>query len=177
MRILAVVWGVLEATLFFIVPDVLLSLVAVNRPARALRVSCWTMAGALVGGAMMYGWGVQDSDRALAIVERLPAISEPMVQGVTVELQEQGLSSAVFGAWRGVPYKIYAVQAHATGHGLLPFLLISIPARWLRFFAVGALGAIIGRRLPKAWEPRKKRRLLLVLWIIFYTGFFSFMPN
>src|SRR5437868_1692315 len=60
----ALAWGYAEATLFFLVPDVLLSWVALRDP-RAAGVACfWALAGALLGGATMYAWGAADPGTA-----------------------------------------------------------------------------------------------------------------
>jgi hypothetical protein len=177
LRALAVVWGLLEATLFFIVPDVLLSLVAVQKPGNALKLSLWVVAGSLVGGALMYGWGLHNPEQALAAVDRVPAISASMVDGVATDLERQGLVATVWGAWRGVPYKVYAAQASSVGFGLGAFLMITVPARLLRFLAIIALARFLARSMPNAWTPAQRRRCLAALWMIFYTGFFLLMPN
>jgi membrane protein YqaA with SNARE-associated domain len=50
----AALWGFAEATLFFIVPDVLLSIIAVRRGRRPAWIAmAWTIAGAIAGGALM----------------------------------------------------------------------------------------------------------------------------
>jgi membrane protein YqaA with SNARE-associated domain len=73
---LALFWGFAEATLFFIVPDVLLSAIAVWRGRRsALHGTAWTIAGAVLGGLLMYGWSVCDFLGVVAMLDRLPAIS------------------------------------------------------------------------------------------------------
>src|SRR5437667_439728 len=48
-------WGFAEATLFFIVPDVLLGAVALFAPRAAPRLLAFTLAGALVG-FLARGW-------------------------------------------------------------------------------------------------------------------------
>ena len=49
-EILAALWGFAESTLFFIVPDVLLTWLALSLPRRALRACYWALGGALAGG-------------------------------------------------------------------------------------------------------------------------------
>ena len=48
---LAFFWGFAEGTLFFVVPDVVISLVAIVRPRSAWRHVVAAIAGALLGGA------------------------------------------------------------------------------------------------------------------------------
>ena len=45
----AAVWGFAEATLFFIVPDVLLSWIALHAPRKALVACLWAVVGAPSG--------------------------------------------------------------------------------------------------------------------------------
>ena len=61
LDIAAFLWGVAEATLFFFVPDVLLSYIGVKRGVRAtVRASIIAAAGAAIGGAFMYLWSAVD---------------------------------------------------------------------------------------------------------------------
>jgi len=50
----AAAWGLAEATLFFIVPDVLLSWLAAFRPRVAWPAVLTCLVGALAGGVIMY---------------------------------------------------------------------------------------------------------------------------
>ncbi|MCA9003170.1 MAG: hypothetical protein KDB61_14700 [Planctomycetes bacterium] len=176
MRVLALAWGFLEATLFFIVPDVLLSLVGLKRPQHAFALSFLVLLGALAGGALMYGWSVHDSAQALAWVERVPAIGPGLLDGVAVDLERQGPVATVWGAWRGVPYKAFAVQAPVVGVGPAGFLLVSIPARLLRFWAIIGLARLVGGCLPSAWTRAGRLRFVLGIWAVFYAWYFWVMP-
>ena len=57
--VLAAVWGFSEATLFFIVPDVIVGLIALHHPRKALWAGGAAVAGACVGGALLYAVGSQ----------------------------------------------------------------------------------------------------------------------
>jgi hypothetical protein len=50
---IAALWGLAEATLFFIVPDVWLTLITVWSPRKALIACLFALLGALAGGALM----------------------------------------------------------------------------------------------------------------------------
>src|SRR5262245_25681988 len=125
----ALVWGFGEATLFFLIPDVLLSWVAL-RDGRPAWVACgWATAGALAGGALMYGWGGVDRDSAVAALDYVPAINRDMIDSVEEQINNHGIGALFFGPLTGTPYKIYAVQAGAGHLGLASFLLVSAPVR------------------------------------------------
>ena len=127
MNLAALVWGFAEATLFFVVPDVLLSWIALHQPRRAWIACGWAVAGALVGGTVMYAWGAVDVDSALAALEHVPAINRTMCDAVGEQFHQQGISAIFLGPISGTPYKIYAVQAGAGRISLALFLLVCRP--------------------------------------------------
>jgi membrane protein YqaA with SNARE-associated domain len=172
--VIAAGWGFAEASLFFLVPDVWLSRVALDSPRRALRGCLWALAGALGGGALMWAWGGAAPATAEAALDSVPGISAAMVAGVRAELAGIGWSALFLGPATGTPYKIYAVEAGILGRGLLPLLAVSVPARLLRFVLVTLLAAGLARapglrRLP----PRAQRWLHAAAWTAFYVLYLS----
>lgn len=169
---LACFWGLAEATLFFIVPDVLLSWLALRRPwAQVWRACLWALGGALLGGVLMYGWGRLAAPSALATLQQIPAISLAMCEAVGQQLREQGALALFTGPLTGVPYKIYAVQSGAQQASLWLFLAISVPARLLRFLAVAGLVRLICRAFP-AMSVRFRQGLCMAGWSSFYLYYF-----
>jgi hypothetical protein len=69
VNLVAGLWGLAEATLFFIVPDVWLSLAGRQQLKSGLQACLWALAGPLAGGALVYVWGVYDRPEALAVIE------------------------------------------------------------------------------------------------------------
>ncbi len=173
---LALLWGFAEATLFFVVPEVLISWISVDRLRQAIYASLLALVGAMAGGALMYWWGAVDLDRSLSTVERVPAISVEMLQEIDQSLLEHGSVAMIPGAFIGRPYKAYAVQAPRANIGLLPFLGATIPARLVRFVLAALLTHGIARRLVH-WSLAKKRTALTAFWITFYAVFWSLMSN
>ncbi len=172
---IAAAWGFAEATVFFIVPDVWLTYLAVGRGRRpALRAVLPALVGAVAGGALMYGWAVHDQAQVTAVIGALPGISEALIDRVGSDLQAHGAPATVLGAFQGIPYKIYATQAAAGGLGFVGFVLISIPARGLRFLLVALLAAGIARLLER-WSTPARLGLLTGFWVIFYALYFWLM--
>ena len=176
LKAAAVVWGFAEATLFFIVPDVLISYVAVKRLPAAMLCCALATGGALAGGTVMYLLGGYNADETLRAIDIVPAISPRMIDKVGNGLEQGGISTMLVGAFIGTPYKIYATKAGALGISLPLFLLVSIPARLLRFVAVALLVHGISRLLG-GWDERRKLRLLTGFWVVFYIVFLSLMPG
>jgi len=176
-NLLAVVWGFAEATLFFIVPDVLLSWIALKSRKRALLACLWVAAGALCGGALIWLLGRENPEAVRQIFTYLPAMTANMATDVHAQLEEIGLVALFIGPLIGTPYKIYAVEAASLGYGLGIFLLISLPARLLRFVIVSLITGTIANVLHPKLRQRHLRILLGVFWLLLYGTYFSLMPS
>ena len=79
-------------------------------------------------------------------------------------MDARGLAAILLGPLRGTPYKIYAVEWGAMHASFAGFLLISIPARYLRFLA-SVLIASAARRFVRSWA-------LTCAWAAFYAYYF-----
>lgn len=176
-KALAALWGFAEATVFFIVPDVQLSWLALRSARTALLACLYALAGALVGGTAMWVWGSFDPQAARQLIASLPTIDTAMIASVHRQLADHGIESVFLGPLRGVPYKIYAVEAATVGYGLATFLAFSIPGRLIRFVLVTALAAAVARGLRERTSPRTLQWLHLASWTTFYAWFFWVMPT
>jgi len=174
---LAAAWGFAEATLFFIVPDVLLSWIALSDYKRALKACLWALAGALLGGSLIWLAGHSAPEAIRATYVLLPGIDAAMVAAVQDQLENQGLLGLFIGPATGTPYKIYALEAGHVGYGLAIFLLVSIPARLIRFVLVASLAAGVGRLLERFCTRRTMLMLHLAGWTVFYGWFFWLMSG
>ena len=173
---IAGLWGFAEATLFFIVPDVWLSIVGRNKLKAGIIACFYSLIGALLGGTVLYGWGAYDLDSATAIISYIPAISTNMLQQVNTALATEGLSAILMGPLSGTPYKTYAIFAAHNNIGFGWFLLITIPARLMRFLLVTLTVHYIAKALTKAL-PINKLTLIIFGWSLFYVGYFYAMIN
>jgi membrane protein YqaA with SNARE-associated domain len=173
--IAAFAWGFAEAICLFIVPDVLLTFVAARALRRAIKATVAALAGALVGGALMVALAHQMPESARAFLLHIPGINSHLLERVAGQVDEHRLLALLIGPLKGIPYKIYAVEWGARGGGLGEFLLISIPARWIRF----AFAAVIARALARLIEPLTGHRasldrlVLAIIWTAFYMFYFA----
>jgi len=173
----AALWGLAEGTVLFVVPDVFLSFVALRHLREALFACLWAVAGALVGGTLMFLWGAADPAAAEAVLDAIPAISPGMIAAVREQMTGSWPVSLFVGSLTGTPYKVYAVEAGASGVGLALFWLATIPARLFRFAVASlALGALARGPLA-SWPLARRRWLLLAAWVAFYLYYWSAMPN
>jgi membrane protein YqaA with SNARE-associated domain len=174
-RILAAfLWGFAEATLFFVVPDVLLSFVALFDLRTTWRHIILATAGALVGGAFLFHLSTAQPSRAHAAVARVPFIKEGMFTKVGEGLRNQGLFSVFLGSISGIPYKLYAVEAPGYFKAK-DFLLATPPARAARFVLVWLAFGLATRLLrnKRGWNDRQLICLYAAVWIASYTFYWG----
>ncbi len=174
---LASFWGIAEATFFFIVPDVLLSWIALQSYKRALLACFWATGGALLGGGILWFIGQNDPAASRAFFAALPAIDDSMIANVQSQLGIAGLKALFVGPLIGTPYKIYAVEAAHLGYGLGIFLLISLPARLVRFLLVSIVAGGMSKLLSRRLSLRQLQGLHILFWIALYAWYFSVMPG
>jgi membrane protein YqaA with SNARE-associated domain len=172
-RLVAGLWGFAEATLFFFVPDVYLSRIALIDLRGALRSCLWARAGAVAGGALMFAWGRADAGAAERALDRVPAISATAIQEVGRSIGERGAVAVFLGPLTGTPYKIYAVESATAGLSLARFLAISVPARLLRFALVTLLFGGMARGPLRRWPPAKLALAHAAAWSLFYAAYFA----
>lgn len=169
-------WGLAEATFFFIVPDVLLSRVVLRGWKGCLRATAAAIVGALIGGAIMFGWGAAYPSQAMRFLDHVPAISIPMIDNAGARLEATGFPAYFKGAAAGVPYKVYAVHAGRLRVPFIRFMIASALARAARFLIVCGLASLIANAL-KRLSLTAKYRLHAVCWILFYVWYFWKMSN
>lgn len=174
---LAAFWGFAEATVFFIVPDALLSWVALRSLKRALIACLWVTGGALLGGCILWFVGAADPEPARALFALIPAIDNAMITNVGSQIESVGLKALFLGPLSGTPYKIYAVEAANLGYGLGIFLLISLPARLIRFLLVSLIAGGISNLLQRRVNLRQLQAMHIVFWIGLYVWYFSVMQG
>jgi membrane protein YqaA with SNARE-associated domain len=171
INLIAFFWGLAEATLFFIVPDVGLSVIALKGTDIGLTACLYALAGALTGGTIMFYWGQANIEKVTHILNMIPAIRTKDIEKVRSDLKKSGIPAILFGPILGIPYKIYAAHAHLIT-SIFYFLLISIPARGVRFVLVAfAIPYITGKFLPNA-PYLVQVQAVLILWIFFYSIYF-----
>lgn len=171
-------WGFAEATLFFILPDVLLSYFALNRKERLLRLILWALAGAIVGGIIMYYWGLYSAQTAWRWVESVPAINNELMNSVAKQLSDTGASAIILGPLQGLPYKTYAVQAASADIGPVLFIAVSVAARLLRFLLIAYVARGVSMVLSSRFNVTGKGLIVIwgIIWVAVYSLYFWYFP-
>ncbi|HXR34054.1 MAG TPA: hypothetical protein VN830_10120 [Verrucomicrobiae bacterium] len=172
--VVAFLWGLAEATFFFIIPDVFLSFVAMLDWRSTWKHIVAALAGALLGGALLFHWAQADPEAAHAAVARVPFITPKMFAKVDTGFDRMGLLAVLAGSISGIPYKLYAVEAPRISTQSA-FLLATPPARAVRFTLVwmifGAAAGWLRRRC--ALPTRKLAYIHALLWIVAYAFYWG----
>jgi membrane protein YqaA with SNARE-associated domain len=171
----AAAWGFAEATVFFIVPDVLLTRLALRDLRLALLAAAYAVGGALAGGALLW-WaaGHGYAPQLLTAFAYLPGISPRLVHETGAAIGADGLKALFVGGFVGEPYKLLATHAGAQRIALAPFLAVSLAARLSRFVVTILVAWAAGRALT-ALSLRAKQWLHAMAWLAFYAWYFTIM--
>lgn len=169
----AAIWGFAEATVFFTVPDVLLTFIAQTSLRRALLASLFTAVAACIGGAVLYVLALERPDLAHTLLITVPGIFPALIERAGVLFQSGLLPGLVTGSLTGVPYKIFAVEAAQTGTPLALFLLASLPARLLRLTLSCLASWLVFAKLLSGVSLWTRRILLAAFWIVFYAAYYA----
>jgi membrane protein YqaA with SNARE-associated domain len=175
---LAAFWSFAEATIFFVVPDVIVSAIALRFGWRnGLAAACIAAFAAALGGlAVHLATGVGNVD-PFPFYDALPAISPEMIDRVRNAMGSNDWPLAMLqGSFSGMPYKLYAAAA-ASSTATLPFVLWSVPVRLVRFALVAVAAALIGGPLQRRLGPRPAMAALLAFWVLFYVVYWMRMPG
>lgn len=175
---IAALWGFAEAALFFIVPDVLISWIAVReRRGLAFAVALAAAIGAVPGTMLMWLWGATDFATASSIVESLPAISLDMIDAMRVRLKSEPLLVVLVQAsLSGVPIKVAGIVAPDAGVSPWAIGAATGPARFLRFALVATAAYWMSRLLAQWFTLDLRVRILIAFWIVLYTVFWTLAP-
>lgn len=167
--IAAFAWGLAEGTLFFIIPDVLLSFSAVQRPRKSLVHLASIVLGALLAGQIMFAWASRDPEGAVHTVDQVPFVTEKVIARAEADYERVGIQRHARATSR-TPYKTYAVVAprHSSWWS---FGMMTIPARaerlvvtWTMFAAFGILV-----RLKSVGSTAWVNATIIVFWVVVYA--------
>ena len=160
-------WGVAEATFFFVVPDVLLSALALRSTRAALAGTVAAVAGAALGGAAMFVFARAEPALARAAVDGVPFVPSRLFDDAAALAAAHGGASILVGAFQGLPYKLFAVQAPEV-QSLAAFVAWTVPGRAARFLLVVALALLASR-----WLGRRFPRGLLAAWALAWIAVYA----
>jgi membrane protein YqaA with SNARE-associated domain len=166
----AAVWGFAEGTVFFLVPDILITFVAMFSARKSVQHTAAVLGGSLLAGALLFLLAASGQQWVVDTVKHVPFIRERMVDQTRADFERYGAGALLRGPSSGIPYKVYAVQAprYTT---LWMFLLFSIPARLERFIVAWAGFAMAGLWLRQ--HPRFAIAVHALFWVVIYSWYWT----
>ncbi|RMH20984.1 MAG: DedA family protein [Acidobacteria bacterium] len=123
-----------ESSVFPVPPDVLLIALCLGDPQRSFYFALLCTAGSVLGGAFGYGLGYVGGR---PLLRRL--FKPAHVQAVASYYDRYNAWATGAGGLTPLPYKLFTISGGAFAIDFKTFLLASLVARSLRFFAVAAL--------------------------------------
>ena len=166
-------WAAAEASLFFIVPDVWLGLVALYAPRRMPVTLVAITIGAVVGAVVLYAATLLFGDGLTSIVTAVPGIDPADLRQARTELADQGAVAFLNGILAALPVKVYVHASALLDVGITDVVVFTVLNRIERLLAFGLVMALVGwlgRPAVARW-PLAATSVYVLAWAIFYTGF------
>lgn len=189
-----VIISFVESSFFPIPPDILLIALVLGAPTKWWRIALYCTIASVAGGLLGYGigafawqsvgvWIVENiTHKELVIVDGRPDIALPayLVNHFRESLGGSYLFQ-VYDHWNAwivfifgltpLPYKLVTITAGVARVDLAVFMLASVLARALRFFAVAYILRLIGEPAKEFIE--KHFNLLTILFVVLLVGGFA----
>jgi hypothetical protein len=168
-------WSAAEAAIFFLVADIPISWISVRSGYRAgvLAAIIASLASILGTLAVLY-WAGQDPRGASSAMAALPGIDGALI-AEAADRYRLGPQAVLAGAFSGIPFKLFALEA--AQHGGLGLALLAPLLRLPRFLIAAVGAAWISRSLSRRLSLNGRMVLLLAFWIFFYACYFAVMPR
>lgn len=171
--LISFIWSLFEATFFFIIPDIWLSLNSIESLKKGFKNILFALFGALLGGTIMYFIGKYNIAGLSKFLEFIPDINNNRLLEVKESLKNEGLITIFMGPIKGIPYKIYASYSGALALNFIMFILISIPARAMRFIMTVLITNLVSKVILRKISIKSKKIILILIWIILNTIYFT----
>ena len=135
----------LESIIIPIPADPLMAGFILANKEKWVRITLYCLFASVIGGAVGWalGWGMGEAARALLDFVSLRGTDDKFAS-VASGFQDYGMLLIFIGAFTPLPYKVIAISAGLFGFALLPFMLISLIGRGLRFFLVSLIVVYFG---------------------------------
>lgn len=157
----------LEATIFFVPPDVLLIALALGAPEKALFFGLMCSCGSVLGGMCGYTLGMFFKPRVVDPMVRFFRCQQSFDRASQLYNKHDAAAVAAAG-FTPIPYWVFAISAGIVRIRFHRFVIASALSRSARFFLVAGLILVFGRRI----KPLIHRyfSLLTVLLVLLMVG-------
>ncbi|MGB9912332.1 MAG: YqaA family protein [Candidatus Kapaibacteriota bacterium] len=159
-----------EASFFPIPPDVLLIAISLSFPKRSYISALWCTIGSSLGGIFGYYIGYALMEVIGIKIIDFYNFHETWSKVVATFNSDVGYWFLVGAAFTPIPYKVATIAAGATHQSFIPFLIISVIGRGLRFFLVATLFYFLGPPV-KSFIDKYFEKLTLAFLLLLIGGF------
>jgi len=170
-------WGISEGVFFFIIPDVLLSFIALYSLKKGMKSSFIVLLGSLSGAIVAYYFVAPNVDITQFLLS-IPLINKALLVKALEHLQI-GAKGVVLGPITGTPHKAYSMLAWQLHIPIVPYLFYSAISRWLRFLLV-----VTGIHLTHSFVRKDITKskvfsyaLLLLFWLFVYVAYYILVES
>lgn len=167
------IWGFAEATLFFVVPDVMVGAVGLLRPRKVVLAALAAVGGAALGGIILYLVARETGPGLRDVMDGIPTIRLSMLEEARRGLVEHGGVAMLQSQW--IPYKLFVTEWGVLGWDLIALLGWTIVDRSSRILVVGLGAAVLGilMRRPITAHPVLWSTAYLAAWAGFYAWYWT----
>ena len=172
-------WGLAEGVAFFIVPDVYISAAMLFSYRAGAIAWAASIAGSLAAVVAIRVLTTMPGVDYLGFLDAVPGISGRLIEEVVSRVGADGLPYTPLLVLGGVPLKLYAAAAFASGLPLGAVLPWTVFARVVRIaptvLALAAVRRLFRRRIDEhagAWLGA-----LALFWVVFYAFYFQRMGS
>jgi membrane protein YqaA with SNARE-associated domain len=158
-------WGYAEATRFWLIPDILLGWITLNRPRSIVASVIAATVGAVIGGVRMH----QHAREERARLTEIPGINDAVLLDAHERFMSRGWVAVVRAPIDGIPYKVYATESGMAGKPIPELIGWTVLARLWRFLLTAAGAGLIGRIFSGSVRRSEG------LWFAGTIGFWAFV--
>lgn len=161
------VWTFLEATYWWVAPDISISIAFIYFPQYWRRFLTIGMLGSLLGTLTTFFWAKGFPTDWLAYVKTMPFHTVHNLEFVHKTIHNPLM--IVIGAWSGIPYKLFVGMGALESVAFTQLILLGLLSRLIRFsFVLGVTSAI--RFYNRSFSDHYPARMALILMIIWITA-------
>lgn len=157
------VLSIIESSIFPIPPDVILIPMCIANPQNALWLAGITTIGSVIGAGIGYIIG---KFGGRPVLDFLFKNKKNTILEVERLYNKYGVWAVGGAAFTPIPYKVFTIASGVFKMKFVPFILISILGRGLRFFFEGGLLMLFGEKIKSNLE------LIMILFAVFVILFY-----
>lgn len=148
-KVWLIIFSFTEASFFVIPPDVFLLVILINNGVRWIHYSLLTTTASVLGGVFGYLIGFFFFDLFGELIINTYHLQSQMAM-VSQMFSQNAFWTIFVSAFTPIPFKVFTISAGFFKINFFTFLVASLIGRGLRFFAVGYIVKVFGKRVAKS---------------------------